>query len=133
MQKQVLAILLLLIFQFVLGMLMNLFAVAPSDPKFAAEPLLIKLIFPAHIIVALLLLIGSVFIFVLSIRNQIAESSKVAGQGLSSIIFATAGGLATVFLKGIGSEIASLVMAISFLSAFIAYGRFYFLLKIKNN
>jgi hypothetical protein len=133
MQKRVLAIFFLLIIQFVLGMLMNLFAVAPSDPKFATEPLLIKLILPAHIIVALLLLVGSIFIFVFSVRDTIAESSKVAGQGLSSVILAIGGGIATVFLKGIGSEVASLVMAISFLSAFIAYGRFYFLLKINSN
>jgi hypothetical protein len=129
MQKRVLAMLIFLIVQFVLGMSMNLFAVPPDDPKYASEPLLIKLIFPAHAIVALLLIIGAIVIFTMSIRGKEGIWKKIAGQGLSSIIFATGGGLATVFLNGIAGEIASLIMAISFLSAFIAYGRFYFLLK----
>jgi heme A synthase len=43
MQKRVFAMLVFLIFQFILGMSMNLFAVPPDDPKFASELLLIKL------------------------------------------------------------------------------------------
>ena len=125
--------LLLLIVQFLLGMSMNLFAVSPSDPKFAAEPILIKLIFPSHIVAALLLLIGAIFILIISARSKINEWIKVAGQGLIAIVLAVGGGLATIFLTGIGSEIASLIMAISFLWSFIAYGRFYYLLRPKIN
>lgn len=120
-----------LIIQFILGMSINLFAVAPSDPKFAAEPILIKLILPAHVIVALLLLIGAIAILVMSVRSKNAKWKKTAGQGLGGIVFAVGGGLATIFLKGNASEIASLVMAISFLSSFIAYGRLYYIIASK--
>jgi heme A synthase len=133
MRKRVLAMLVFLIMQFILGMSMNLFAVTPDDPKFSSEPVLIKLIFPSHVIVALLLIIGSIVIFAMSFRDKIAaEQRKMAGQGLATIIFALGGGLATVFLKGAGSEIASLVMAISFLASFIAYGRFYYIVKSQK-
>jgi hypothetical protein len=111
---------------------MNLFAAPPNDPKFASEPLLVKVILPTHIIIAVLILMLAISVFVNSIRDQNPEFKKTAGQGLSSVIFAIGGGLATVFLKDIAAEIASLVMAISFLSAFIAYGRFYYVLRAKN-
>jgi hypothetical protein len=126
MHKRTLTILVLLVAQFILGMLMNLFSAPPGDPKFATEPVLIKLIFPSHIIVALLLLAGAIFVLAFSLRNKIVEQIKIAGQGLSSIIFAIGGGLATVFLNGAAANFASLIMAISFLSAFIAYGRLYY-------
>ena len=71
MKKRVLVMLFFLIVQFVLGTSINLFAVPPSDPKFASEPLLIKLIFPAHVVVALLLFIGAIFIMALAIRSKI--------------------------------------------------------------
>jgi hypothetical protein len=122
----------LLIVQFFLGMSMNLFAAPPTDPKFASEPIFIKLIFPSHIAVAVLLLVDAIYILIASVKNKIANLRKVAGQGLSSIVLAVGGGLVTIFLTGIASEVASLVMAISFLSAFIAYGRLHYLLQAKN-
>ncbi len=57
-----------LIAQFVLGMLVNLFAVPPYDPKFATEPIFIKLFFPLHGILGLILGIFSIAIFYFAIK-----------------------------------------------------------------
>lgn len=126
-RKRSFVMLVILVIQFLLGMSMNLFAVLPSDPKFASENIFLKLILPAHVIVAIFLLLGSIFIFIFSRRIDNPSLIKIAGQGMGSVITAIVSGLLTVFFVGILSEVFSFLMALAFLNAFIAYIRLYYL------
>lgn len=115
--------------QFILGMLVNLFGEAPDASGHMREPIWMTLIFILHGLIGIGLVIGAVVIYFRSKKAQDTVWEKVALQGMVAIIVAGLGGLATVALReGTGAELASLVMSLGFIGAFILYGR-YFLLK----
>lgn len=114
-----------LIMQYVLGMVLAMFG-AEEESK---RTLFDHAIFFAHAIIGLLLLIGSVVIYRLSKKIDDARISRIAFYGMVSIIIAVASGLATIALEDNLSELASLAMAIAFLTAFALYGYLFFLLR----
>ncbi len=121
----------LLVVQFVLGMIVNLFGQAPGEAAGKMkEPLWATLVFLSHGILGILLLIVSIFLFVFAKRVENKKWRSLALQGMVSIVLAAIGGIAVVGLKeGSPAEIASLVMALGFLLSFISYGRLLFSLR----
>lgn len=118
-----------LIAEFVLGMLVNLFALTPDDPGYATESIFIKLFFPLHGIVGLILVVLSIAIFYFAIRLGKENIKKFATLGLISIFVAAGAGIATIILKDNASEIGSFVMSLGFIAAFVSYGKLFLLLR----
>lgn len=131
-QKWVSGMIIALSIQFILGMVLNLFAVPPDDPKYATEPIFLKLIFPLHGILGIALLIGAIVLLFFALKSESRIWKKMATFGLISILIAAGGGIATIILKDNASEIASFVMSLGFILSFLSYGKFYFLLKTKK-
>ncbi len=111
----------LLVIQFILGMLTNLFVHFPDTTHleelwaFARSQILVD----AHIVVAILLL-GSAIAFVIrAARAKYHNWIVSSAAGLIGIIIAFMGG---VTFTSTQNDIYSLVMALGFMTAFIAYG-----------
>ena len=126
-------ILVFLSLEFVLGMMVNLFAVSPDDQRYLTEPIYLKLIFALHGIVGLVILAGASALFIVTAKLKNIQLKKTSLLGLIFVLIAFLGGIATVMLKDVQSEIASLVMSLGFIAAFISYGKFYLLLKQSDN
>jgi hypothetical protein len=118
-----------LIAEFVLGMLVNLFALTPDDPGYAAESIFIKLFFPLHGIVGLILVVLSIAIFYFAVNLGKESIKKFAMYGLISVLVAAGAGLATIILKDNASEIGSFVMSVGFIAALVSYGKLFLLLR----
>lgn len=129
MKKKVFGILSSLSLQFFLGMVINMFAVAPDDPKYATESPLVKLSFIIHGINGLVLPIFALVILYFAVKSKKQELKKAAIYGLISILIAAGGGISTLILKDNLSELSSLVMATGFLLSYVSYFRFYYLIK----
>src|ERR1700687_156088 len=89
--KNVKGILFSLCVQFILGMAINLYGVAPDDPKFAQESPLIKIAFITHGINGLILPIGAVIVLVLAFKSGNTQFKKMAALGLISILISAGG------------------------------------------
>lgn len=118
-----------LIVQYLLGMYVNMFAVAPDDPKFKTESIFPKIVFGLHGLVGLLLLLGSIYVFISGYQSEDEALRKMTLYGFLSILLAFSAGIATVVFKDTAAEISSYVMSIGFLLSFISYGRLFFFLK----
>ena len=127
--RNVKGILLSLCVQFILGMAVNLYAVAPDDPKFGAESPLIKASFIAHGINGLILPLFALTILFFAFKSGNARFKKIAGVGLLSILVAAIAGISTITLKDNAIELASFVMSIGFLLSFVSYGKLFLLIK----
>lgn len=120
----------LLILEFILGMVVNLFGQAPEDSGKMQEPLWATLVFVAHGILGIILLIWAIFLFVSAGKSENKKWKGLAMWGMLSIIISAVGGIAVVGLReGNPAEISSLVMALGFLFSFIIYGKFHFSLR----
>jgi heme A synthase len=116
--------------EFLLGMIVNLFGQAPDEATGQAkEPIWAMMIFFAHGILGLLLLIGAIFILVATTKTNNKKWQNLAVYGLGSIFLSAAGGIGVVTLgENPASEVSSFVMAVGFLLAFISYGWYFFTL-----
>lgn len=128
-KKSVRWMLLSLTAEFVLGMLVNLFAVPPDDPGYITEPIFVKILFPLHGINGIILVILAIFILFLVIKLGRKNLKKFAIYGLISILIAALGGIATITLKENASEIASFIMSLGFIAALLSFGKLHFFLK----
>jgi len=123
-QKRVRGILIGLVVQFILGMAVNLFGQPPQEGM--QEPIYSRILFIAHSLLGLLLLIGAIVIFVLAKKTKEEMVAKLSLYGMLSIILAFGGGIAVAALgESNFSELASFVMAIGFILAFIFYGKLF--------
>src|SRR5258706_10960424 len=108
-KKQSFAILISLGIQYVLGMIINMFAAPPDDPAFKTESPLLKIAFGIHGLNGLILpvfALGIIF-FALKTKNELFE--KIAIYGFISILVAAVSGISTIILKDNASELASFV------------------------
>lgn len=106
---------------FVLGMAVNLYIAFPSNLKidamqFAARTPSLQ----SHMIVATVILIAGLVALVLSLIERRAWAIVMTLAGLALSLVAYSGGM--MFLTGGYQESASMLMAIGFIGAFIAYG-----------
>jgi hypothetical protein len=130
MRRGLQAMLSLLLVQFVLGMYLNLYtelpkthpgtaeSFAPSIPWALAGGAGIAL--AAHVAVWIFLTLGSVALLVRSIMSRRKTLILGTAFGLLFVLSAGSGGLA--FLNQGGENRQSLLMAIGFILAFVAYG-----------
>lgn len=129
-QKHVFGILCGLAVEFVLGMITNLFGIPPEERSATnPEPLFALIATILHALFGLFLLFGAIYTYYLSRKSGNPTYAKSGLYCLIGMILATGGGIATVSLGDRFGEVPSFVMAIGFLVAFIAYGRFHFILK----
>ena len=115
----------LLVFQFLLGMAVNLIG-DPKDltsnfAKFADRSILVL-----HIVAALGLIVGAIMLNRLA-KSSGAQAVKLAGGGAAAIGAAFICGIAT--LSAPFGEFWSYLMAVAFIAAFILYGKLYLLAK----
>lgn len=111
----------LLVVQFILGMITNLFVKLPEDGQPNQVWAAANSQFPSasHIILGMLLLIVAIVIIVRAVmsKNRILLWSSIAG--LASIVIAVYAGV--VFTTGL-SDTYSLVMSLGFIASMLAYG-----------
>ncbi|MDP3941669.1 MAG: hypothetical protein Q8Q49_05165 [bacterium] len=120
----------LLILEFILGMVVNLFGEAPSESGKMQEPTWATLVFLSHGILGILLLIWAIFLFVFVNKTENKKWRSLGMQGMIGIVVSAMGGVAFVGLReGSPADISSLVMALGFLYSFISYGRLLFTLR----
>lgn len=106
--------------QYILGIGINLFVKFPDSGSakdywdFANSQLLVV----THIIVAVLLSIGSITLLIRSIRNKNQKFILISGIGLVSILVAGFSGSKYVPTQ---NDIYSFIMAIGFITAFLSY------------
>lgn len=118
-----------LIVQFILGMIINLFAVAPQDPKFATESPIFKIVFLLHGLNGVVLPIFALSLLFFAFKNGRVDLKRISSLGFISILVAAGGGIATIILKNTLSEIASFVMSLGFIFSLVSYGKLYLLAK----
>jgi hypothetical protein len=116
-----------LIVQFVLGVILATYAA--FNPELAGNKQApIHYIFLAlHVLVALTLVLGSVYIVVLATKSAKAGWKKQAWIGLVAIWIAFAGG--TMIFSPDLETTAIFVMSLGFIVALVDYGSMYFALK----
>lgn len=113
--------------EFVLGMILNLFATPPEEGKL--HPLWMSVLFAVHAVIGVLLLVGATVLFIKSRHSMDEAWKKSAMWGFVSILVAAVSGMVMTPLgESVWEEVASFLMALGFIAAFISYGR-YFLLK----
>lgn len=110
--------------QYAIGMFLTMFS---GDENQAKTPVYAQLAFFAHILFAVMLFVGSVIIYRECRKGSNERFTKFALYGLVSIIVASIGGVMTVILREILSDIGSYIMAIGFLSGFASYGYLFFI------
>jgi heme A synthase len=125
MRIRVRGMVILLALQYVAGMTLNMF----GAEDIRKGSLFQKGLLFSHTLFALLLLTGSLFILVSTRKSGNEILSKKAFHGFITILVAIIAGIATLLLKDTAAEIASLIMAISFLGAFWFYAYLFFLLR----
>ncbi len=109
-------ILVLLIVQFILGMLNNLYVTIPKAKSYNVYHYLGPV--SIHTANALFLLIFSIF-YVIN-AHKLKNNQRLGEIGVFSIVVATIGGL--IFVNSGGqNDVYSLVMALGFISAFLIY------------
>ncbi len=121
----------LLTLEFILGMVMNLYAVSPDDPGYLTESPLIKYSSITHMVSGIALPLLALILLVLAFKSKKQNLKVWAIYGFISMLMATAGGIGAVMLKDSASELSSFVMSLGFIASFLTYGKFYFLLKNK--
>lgn len=113
--------------EFVLGMILNLFTEPPEEGKL--YPLWMSVLYAAHAVIGLLLLVGATILVIKSRHSMDEAWKKSAMWGFVSILVAAVSGMVMTQLgESVWEKVASLLMALASLAAFISYGR-YFLLK----
>lgn len=111
-------------------MSVNIFSFAPEDLK--DNPSTIgTILMGIHGILGLFLFIGSVLIFINSLKKNDSSWKKWGLLGFTGILVSFVGGLVTVALPGDVSIVGNLTMSLGFLLAFVSYGMFWYLLKEK--
>lgn len=110
--------------QYAIGMFIAMFS-GDEDPS--KKPLYAHLAFFAHVFFAVLLLVGSIMIYINSRKTDNEHFTRLALYGLVSIIAACVGGVMTVVLKETLSEVGSFIMALGFLAGFVSYGYLFFI------
>lgn len=116
--------------EFVLGMVTNLFGVPPDEVAEHPEPLFAKIAFGMHGLLGLIILIGALFTFYMTLKQDQGKWKIYGLAGLCSVLIAFGGGIGAVALKENAGEIASLVMSLGFLMSFVSYG--WLLLKLHQ-
>ena len=122
-QRTFLVTLILLIIQYMLGMLVNLFVQFPSSfPEGNAWGWSFTHTFvtPSHILIGTLLIIVALVALVMSIRTRHVPEILTGIFGLAMIIYAWLSGAS--FLSNGQQNTASIQMALGFIGAVIAYG-----------
>lgn len=114
-----------LILQYALGMYLAMF----GHEEAAGRNLFEYIIFTAHVLVGVGLLVGGVKIFLIAKKSGNKLWRSLGHYGLASIGLALIGGILVVLLSDDAAELSSLLMAFSFLAAFGVYGYFWFLVK----
>jgi len=109
-------ILVLLILQFILGMLNNLYVTIPKTKSYDVYHYLGPV--SIHTANALFLLIFSIF-YVIN-AHKVKINQRLGDIGIFSIVVATIGGLSFVNSGG-ENDVYSLIMALGFISAFLIY------------
>lgn len=128
MRMRVTGMIVLLSVQYVAGMTLNMF----GAEDIRKGTLFQKGLLLTHVILALLLLTGSLITMIFVKKGGSAMMSKKAMHGFSAIVIAVIAGFSTLLLKGTITEITSLIMAIAFLGAFWFYGYLFFLLRKES-
>jgi hypothetical protein len=118
-------ILLSLSIEFVLGMILNLWAATPDDPTYLTEPIFLKIIFVIHSINGLILLIASVALLIIAFKSGKSNWKNMSMLGFMLILFSAVGGMLATGLKSSGAEVGSFIMAIDFLASFFVYTKMY--------
>lgn len=114
-------IIVLLILQYLLGMITNLFVQFPQDKHggqlwvFAWKQIPLA----AHIILGILLIIGSIVLVIRAMRQKNKSWIIASIIGVLSILVAGVSG--AIFIPS-QAAIYSFIMSISFIAAFISYG-----------
>jgi heme A synthase len=110
----------LLVVQYILGMITNLFVKLPEDGQPAQVWAAANSQFPsaAHIILGMLLLIVAIVIIVRAVMSKNRTLVWISVAGLAAIAVATYGGI--VFTTG-QSDTYSLVMALGFIASLVVY------------
>lgn len=111
--------------QYVLGMYLAMF----GHEEAAGRNLFEYIIFTAHVLVGVGLLVGGIKVYLLAKKSGKMLWRNLAHYGLASTGLALLGGVLTVVLSEEAAELSSLLMAFSFLAAFGVYGYFWFLVK----
>ena len=131
MRVRVTGMLVALSVQYIAGMVFNLFG--GDNP--ATRPLFAVIALYTHMVIAFFILVGAIFILVFAYKSgssQVRLGSRwidFAYRGFFSILISIAAGIATLLLKGMISEVASFIMALSFLYAFVTYGYLFMLFR----
>jgi O-antigen/teichoic acid export membrane protein len=121
MRQHALVLLGLLVVQYVIGMLTNLFVAFPEGNTDWQQWDFLKTqgVAMLHIALGMVLLLGAIWFFVRAIRSKNRSWKLSAGAGLASIILAIISGSEFVSLQ---KEAYSLAMAVFFIGAVVAYG-----------
>lgn len=123
------SILILLVVQFVLGMIINLWGVLPDEETATHKaPIFAQMAFAAHGIIGLMILISSTTILIMGLKSK-DNIKKFSIYGFVSVLIAFIGGIGVVTLKENSSEIASFVMSIGFLLSLVSYGKLFSFVK----
>jgi heme A synthase len=111
----------LLVIQYILGMITNLFVKLPEDGQPEQVWAAANSQFPsaAHIILGMLLLVVAIVIIVRAVMSKNRTLIWISIAGLAAIAVATYGGV--VFTTG-QSDTYSLVMALGFIVSVVVYG-----------
>lgn len=119
-----------LVIMFVLGMIMNLFGESPDETG-GHESLWGTLVFLSHILIGVLLVVGSVIVTVQVQKTRNDVLKKISYSGLACTIAAFLGGVGVVALDGgFMGESASFLMAMGFVGGLVSY--LYLFFEVKN-
>jgi len=110
-----------LVIQYVLGMLSNLFVQFPQtdQPNLLWDYARSQLPTFAHIIIGILLLVSAIMFVIRAIRNHDRGWIASSVAGLVGIVIAIYGGVTYTTIQ---VDLYSLIMALGFIVAFVAYG-----------
>ncbi|HVZ66759.1 MAG TPA: hypothetical protein VG917_00685 [Patescibacteria group bacterium] len=129
-QKKVRGVLVALVVQYILGMTISHFGIPPEEETATHQaPYFAKLAFAAHGVVGLVLVVLSVVVLIVSLKEKNIFIKRVGIAAFLCVVIAFIAGIATISLKDSAAETASFIMGIAFLIALISYGKLFYLLK----
>lgn len=116
--------------QFVLGTVVSLWNIPPSEETATHKsPVFASLSFDLHMLLALILVLWSVYLLVIAVKTKKPEYKKLSIACLGSIVVAFIGGISIFFAPDTWSRIGLFIMGLGFIGSFFNYGRLYLKLK----
>jgi hypothetical protein len=116
--------------QFVLGTVVSLWHIPPSEETATHKsPAFASLSFDLHMLLALILVLWSIYLLAIALKTKKAEYKKLSIACLGSIIVAFVGGISIFFAPDSWARIGLFIMGLGFIGAFFNYGRLYLKLK----